>query len=148
MYRKGTEKDCKAVYGLICALEDSTLPFTRFSDIYREQLRDRRYFCLVWEEGGEVMGVLNLRFEKQLHRAEKVAEILEFVVQAACRSRGIGKTMFDEACRIAEEAGCTRLEVDSNRRRADAHRFYLREGMSLTHAKFTNSLKSGLDEEL
>ena len=90
MYRKGTEKDCKAVYGLICALEDSTLPFTRFSDIYREHLRDRRYFCLVWEEGGEVMGVLNLRFEKQLHRAEKVAEILEFVVQAACRSRGIG----------------------------------------------------------
>ena len=41
---------------------------------------------------------------------------------------------------IAKEEGCARLEVDSNQKRVDAHRFYEREGMRKTHFKLVKSL--------
>lgn len=140
MFRKGMEADCQAVYDLICKLEGVQLPYGRFLEIYRKQLEEKQYYCLVYEYENKVTGVLNLRFEEQLHRAEQVAEILEFVMEPAFRGKGIGKEMFALACRIAGENGCTRLEVASNQNRTDAHRFYVREGMENSHFRFFKPL--------
>lgn len=140
MYRKGNLNDCKTVYDLICELECRQLPFSRFSRIYQEQLADNHYYCLVWEWEQQVVSVLNLRFEEQLHHSERIAEIMEFAVQSSYRKQGIGKNMFTAACQIAKEAGCTQIEVACNQLRTDTHRFYLREGMKNFHFKFSKSL--------
>ena len=55
MYRKSTLEDCRAIYQLICELEQKELPYQRFSEIYYQQIQDSRYYCLVYEYNGSVV---------------------------------------------------------------------------------------------
>ncbi len=52
MYRKATLQDGERVYALICDMEQTQLPFQRFSAIYQRQVEDRAYYALVREESG------------------------------------------------------------------------------------------------
>lgn len=140
MYRKGTINDCEKVYNLICEMEQKQLPFDRFSAIYQKQISNRYFYCLICECENNVIGVLNLRFEEQLHHCEYIAEIMEFVVDSSYRKQGTGKEMFTKACELAKDFGCTQIEVACNQLRVDTHRFYLREGMHNFHFKFSKSL--------
>ncbi|MDW2796898.1 GNAT family N-acetyltransferase [Clostridium boliviensis] len=139
-YRKSDLDDCKAIYSLICELENRELPYERFCTIYRKQLSDCNYYCLVCEQDDIVIGVLNIRFESQLHHAEHIAEILEFAVSNTCRSKGIGKELFSQSCEIAKDNGCSHIEVACNQIRKNTHRFYMREGMHNLHFKFSKRL--------
>ena len=140
MYRKANVHDVKKVYDLICDMEQRELPYDRFQEIFCDQLCSRSYDCLVCERDNRVVGVLNLRFEEQLHHADSIAEIMEFAVDPACRNQGIGKGMLEQACLIAREHGCAQIEVACNRLREDTHRFYLREGTQNYHYKFSKPL--------
>lgn len=140
MYRKSGEKDCKAIYELICDMENKQLPYDIFEEIYRNQLARKDMYCIILEENGKVQAMLNLRFEEQLHHCEKIAEIMEFVVDAGSRDIGVGKEVLEEACRVAREYGCSQIEVACNQLRKDTHRFYEREGMHNFHYKFSRRL--------
>ena len=142
MFRKATSNDCRAIHKLICDMEDEDLPYLRFQEIFEKQLNDKRHECIICEENEIVIGVLNLRYEEQLHHAENIAEIMEFVIAPGYRKKGIGKKMFAYACQQATLRKCSQIEVASNQRRKDAHRFYLREGMENTHYKFSKRLNS------
>lgn len=107
MYRKATLNDCEKIYKLICDMECKQLPFKRFFVIYREQMNNRHYYCLIYEQENNIVGVLNLRFEEQLHNSEYIAEIMEFAVDSTYRKQGIGKEMFTKACELAKGFGCT-----------------------------------------
>jgi ribosomal protein S18 acetylase RimI-like enzyme len=48
----------------------------------------------------------------------------DVVVDAGCRSQGIGRQMMAHAVAQAREAGCYKLALSSNRRRERAHAFY------------------------
>ena len=141
MFRKASFNDCTLVYDLICDMELRKLPFNRFQDIYCDQLNRKNYYCLVNEQDNRLTGILNMRFEEQLHHAEHIAEIMEFVVDPEFRNKGIGKEMLEQACQIAKEYGCSQIEVACNQLRKDTHRFYLREGMHNFHYKFSKSLE-------
>lgn len=121
-------------------MEGEQLAYDRFSAAYQRQLADDRYHCLVYEQDRAVAGVLNLRFEEQLHHAACVAEIMEFAIDGAHRRQGIGSEMLAEACRIAAARGCIQIEAACNQLRTEAHRFYLREGLHNFHFKFSKSL--------
>ena len=87
----------------------------RISEKYiLRQLKDSHYYCLVCELDEEIVGVLNLRLEEQLHHVGKVAEILEFSILNGYRNKGIGKEMFEQACLVAQSKGCLQIEVDCN----------------------------------
>lgn len=137
MIRAAREEDGTQVYALICALEQTALPPEPFAAIYQEQLAAPGFCCLVWEDGGAVTGVLNLRMERQLHHAARIAEVLELVVAPSCRGQGIGKALLARACETARAEGCVQLELSTNCLRTGAHRFYEREGMRCFHKKFT-----------
>lgn len=62
-FRKGKAEDWKIVYDLICDMEGTELPAEAFRGIYDEKMDDSRFYCLFAEENGEVLEVLNLRFE-------------------------------------------------------------------------------------
>lgn len=139
IYRKATLIDCEKVYSLICDLEGKELPFEQFREIYCEQLNSKHY-CLLGGKDNNVLAVLNLRFEKQLHHSECIAEIMEFVVDTSCRSQRIGRQMFEQVIRIAESHGRSQMEVACNQRRTDTHRFYLGKGVDNSHYKFSKNL--------
>ena len=140
VFRKSEEKDGKAIYDLICDMENKQLPYGVFEEIYQKQLQKEEMYCLIREENGKVTAMLNLRFEEQLHHCEKIAEIMEFVVDAECRNAGVGKEVLAEAFRVALEQGCSQIEVACNQLRKDTHRFYEREGMHNYHYKFSRRL--------
>ena len=68
------------------------------------------------EYKGFVIGMLNIRFEEQLHHSKRIAEILEFAVVSAYRNKGIGKEMFAQSCQIATDNSCSQIEVACTRR--------------------------------
>ncbi len=139
-YRKGTFADCEQVFHLICEMEKKELAYDRFVEIFHKQLLRDRYYCLVCVMEEKVIGILNLRFEEQLHHSATIAEIMEFSVLPNYRKQGIGKEMFVKACELAKEFGCIQIEVACNQLRTDTHRFYIREGMHNFHFKFSKSL--------
>lgn len=145
--RRAAPGDCAAVHRLVCELEQTPLPFGPFLEIYRSQLADPRYICLICEREGRPVGVLNLRMEPQLHHAGAVAEILEFAVAVPCRGQGAGRFLLAQACQCAREAGCVLIEAACNQTRVSAHRFYRREGMEATHLRFAKRLAEKTPED-
>ena len=143
--RRATPADCRAAWELICDMEQTELPYEAFSAIFERQNANDAFYCLAAESGGRVVGVLNMRFEEQLHHAGLMAEMMEFAIAEDFRNAGLGHEMFAEACRIARERGCPQLELACNKLRLDAHRFYRREGMQDHHFKFSVRLDGQAD---
>ena len=140
MYRKAMLQDCKRIYTLICDMENRELSYEKFFLIFKQQIENTNYYCLVREEKKYIVGILNLRFEDQLHHSERIAEIMEFAIDSSCRNRGLGRDMFANACQIARDHGCIQIEVACNQLRIKAHRFYSSAGMNNFHYKFSKLL--------
>ena len=134
--RLAVRTDCAFIYDLICDMEAEELPYDEFTRIFAEQMADGCMLCLVAEDGGESVGFINLRMERQLHHAARIAEIMELVVASGHRSEGTGAQLFAAACRAARAAGCIQIEVACKQHRTRAHAFYERQGMESTHFKF------------
>ncbi|HVB49856.1 MAG TPA: GNAT family N-acetyltransferase [Burkholderiales bacterium] len=64
----------------------------------------------------------------------------DLVTDEALRSRGIGRLLLAECERVARERGCRVLALDSGTQRREAHRFYFREGMTITAFHFGKQL--------
>ena len=62
---------------------------------------------------------------------------MELIVSPAARSKGVGKALITAAKEQALLHHCVQIEVTSNQKRTNAHRFYQREGLTLTHVKLT-----------
>ncbi len=63
------------------------------------------------------------------------------VVDGALRGQGIGAELVAAAERLLAERGCQLVEVTSNLRRTDAHRFWEREGYERTSARFAKQVR-------
>ena len=137
-----TQADAKRIWELICILEDLELPYGTFEDIYLHQLASEDYRCLVARTapGAPAVGAINLRLERQLHHAARVADIMELVVDPDARSGGVGHALFQAGCAAAREAACVQIELETSCWREGAHRFYEREGMTFDHRSYTMKL--------
>ena len=143
-------KDSEEIRYLISEMEEKELPADTFGQIYRTQLHNDKFLCLVGEMAGKVVACINLRMEWQLHHAARICEIMEFAVQSDCRSQGIGKRLFDRACNEAKAEGCVQIEVACNQLRVRTHHFYERMGMHNFHYKFSLdfSTDAGIENRL
>jgi GNAT superfamily N-acetyltransferase len=64
----------------------------------------------------------------------------DLVTDAAERSRGVGHVLMSHLERVARDAGCENLVLDSGTHRHQAHKFYFREGMVITSFNFKKPL--------
>jgi len=89
---------------------------------------------VVAELDSAVVGTFQMSFIPYLMwRGGYVAEI-EFVrVARHLRGRRIGEQMMRWAIGQARSRGCVRVQLGTNKARADAHRFYERLGFKATH---------------
>jgi GNAT superfamily N-acetyltransferase len=97
--------------------------------------------ALLAEIDGRVVGCLTTSMTLVLHRPAPVGRISLMVVDEAFRSRGIGAQMVAAAERLLAEKGCQLVEVTSNLRRNDAHRFWERNGFERTSARFAKQVR-------
>lgn len=139
MIRPAQPADVTAVYDLMCNLEDKQFDFASFKANYEYLLNHEEVTMLVYEDT-TVKGFMNMVISLHLHHNDWVAEIKELIVDPAFRSQRIGQQLFHEAIQIAKEKKCVRIELSSNQKRVNAHRFYEREGMNKSHYNFTLDL--------
>lgn len=89
---------------------------------------------LVGEAGGRVVGVLQLTFIPNLtYRGGWRAQIEGVRVAADQRGLGLGAALMRHAIARAEERGCVLVQLTTDKRRADARRFYERLGFQGSH---------------
>ncbi len=73
-------------------------------------------------------------------RASRRAQVESVRVAAELRGQGIGALLMADAEARARAAGCTLLQLTSDRSRSRAHDFYLRLGYAASHLGFKKSL--------
>lgn len=102
---------------------------------------DPRNELIVVESGGEVVGTMQLTFIPGLSRrgAERL-QIEAVRVAASFRGQGIGRRMMEWAVRRGRERGCRLVQLTSDKKRADAHRFYTSLGFVPSHEGFKLNL--------
>jgi len=83
---------------------------------------------VVYELEGKLLGFMSVHFIPQIAFDADYAIISYLVVGEEARGKGIGKLLEEYAVELARERKCRRIYLHSNARRADAHRFYLRQG--------------------
>jgi ribosomal protein S18 acetylase RimI-like enzyme len=95
----------------------------------------------VWEEAGNVVSCLQLTFIPGLsYKASWVAHVEGVRVDASLRGQRIGEKMMRGVMEISRRRGCRIMQLQSNKLRLDAHRFYERLGFTKSHEAFKLSL--------
>jgi GNAT superfamily N-acetyltransferase len=98
---------------------------------------DPRHRLIVAEDAdaqGEVVATLQLSYLPQLsHRGSERAQIESVRVASTRRGGGIGRALMQWALDAARERGCPTVQLTTNTRRHDAHRFYESLGFTASH---------------
>ena len=89
----------------------------------------------VAEEGGRVLGVAVFRVIEKTHSGRELY-CDDLVTDEGARSRGVGRALVDYMDREARSRGCDVLALDSGTQREQAHKFYFREGLTVTAFHF------------
>ena len=105
-------------------------------------LSDRNEDLLVVEAGDtRVIAFLAMHFVPQVAVEGGFARISYLCVDKEMRSKGLGERLEREACRLAAERGCDRIELHCHARRTDAHGFYARQGYTESPKYFGKRLR-------
>jgi GNAT superfamily N-acetyltransferase len=84
--------------------------------------------------GDRTVGFLQITYIPGLSRAGAWRAQIEAVrVASDLRSQGIGRALMAEAIGRARARGCRLAQLTTDKRRGDAHRFYLRLGFVASH---------------
>ena len=113
----------------------------RAREAIADAIADPSAAVLVAEHRGELLGLCTAYLDLLSVRYGQRCWVEDLAVSPGHRSQGVGKELLDAAKRWARERGATHLELDSSDARADAHRFYEREGPSWRSACFAWELK-------
>ena len=88
----------------------------------------------VWDEDGEAMGCLQLTFLPGMsYQGSWTAQVEGVRVDSAMRGEGIGEEMMKFVIAESRKRGCRSLQLKTDKRRIDAHRFYERLGFVMSH---------------
>ncbi len=147
-YRDATAADLGFIVGLI--VEDSVVTTSDLAD----QPSHPRYLAaldaivsdpnqklVVAEYEGQAVGTLQLTFIPGIARLGEFRCLVEAVhIVPTHRNLGLGTEMIGWAVDQARARGCGLVQLTSNKKRLDAHRFYERLGFKKSHEGFKLSL--------
>ena len=103
-----------------------------------ERLRsDSSQLLMVAERDGIVVGTLQLTIIAGLSRRGSTRSVIEAVrVHSSQRGQGLGARLIQWAIDESRRQGCHLVQLTSDKRRPDAHRFYERLGFTPSHIGF------------
>ncbi|MFJ6747284.1 GNAT family N-acetyltransferase [Streptomyces sp. NPDC091266] len=100
-----------------------------------------RYGAAGDTEPETVLGFLQITYIPGLGRGGAERALLEAVrVRADRRGAGLGRRLIGEAVERARRRGCGLVQLTSDKRRTDAHRFYASLGFARSHDGFKLTL--------
>lgn len=145
LIRPAAEADLPAMVALLAddvrgrEREDASLPLDQgYARAFAEIRKRPDQHLMVGEQDGEVVATLQLTFVPGLTRKGAWRGVIEAVhVRSDKRSQGLGARMIAWAVETARARGdCPFLQLTSDKRRLDAHRFYERLGFERSHEGF------------
>ncbi|HEX2190621.1 MAG TPA: GNAT family N-acetyltransferase [Longimicrobiaceae bacterium] len=114
-------------------LRDEFLPRIR-------RMQEEGFLLAFLEEEGEVRAVAGYRYMDLLFSG-RTLYVDDLVTDPRQRSRGHGEALLGWLREQARERGCATLTLDSGVQRAEAHRFYFRQRMSIQGYHFSLPLE-------
>lgn len=134
--RQANLKDFDAIYEFVCGLENERFDKALLKQCYEVCLDTPNTHYLVATANDKPVGYISCHGQILLHHCGLVYEIQEMYVLPEYRSRGIGKILLDALLEQISKENYVLLEVASNMKRVDAHRFYEANGFVKTTYKF------------
>ena len=101
--------------------------------------RAEGYVLAYIAEQDKPVAVAGYRILSNLHYG-KYLYVDDLVTSANTHSKGLGKAMLDWLTDIATREDCAVIHLDSGTQRADAHKFYFREGFNIASYHFARLL--------
>jgi (aminoalkyl)phosphonate N-acetyltransferase len=138
--RPATAEDAEAVYALICELKQAQFDREAFHAGYLANLQDRNMHYQLAALDGHIVGMIGLHLQFHLHHVRWIGEIQELVVLPQSRGLNVGSQLLAWAEDAARRVDAEMTELSTSVKRVDAHRFYLREGYTQSHFRFTKAL--------
>lgn len=109
----------------------------RYLEVFEELQLDPNSELLVLDVEGDVVGTASLTYSLGLARQGMRRCTVESVhVAADWRSQGLGAVLIQAAIDLAHARGCGVVQLTSDKRRTDAHRFYRQLGFATSHEGF------------
>lgn len=140
--RRATSADLPALIALYAdddlgKSRETRFPDERYTTAFQAIDSDPNHILAVGELNGEIVTTLLLSFLPGLSRhGAWRAQIEAMRVLRDMRGHGIGKQMLDWAIEESRMRQCDLVQLTSDNRRPDAHRFYERAGFEQTHLGF------------
>ena len=107
--------------------------------LIRKMIATERFHLVAAIDEERVRAVAGYRYMDMLY-CGRMMYVDDLVTDEQARSRGYGKGLIDWLKREARDGGCVAVELISNVRRKDAHRFYFREGFAIEAFHFSVGL--------
>jgi GNAT superfamily N-acetyltransferase len=96
--------------------------------------KDPNNLQLIAEQDGEIVGTLQITFIRGVSRkGARRAQIEGVRVATGHRGKGVGREIFLRAIKLARAEGCSLVQLTTDKKRADAHRFYESLGFVASH---------------
>ena len=140
-FRRAAAADLAAIVALLAddelgkTREDLGPPLNpRYAKAFAAIAADPNQYLAVVEEGGAIVGCLQLSFIPGLSRRGLWRGQIESVrIASARRGGGLGRRMFEWAIAECRKRGCEVVQLSTDKTRTDARRFYESLGFAASH---------------
>jgi len=140
-FRRATERALEDIVALLAddelgrKREDPDPPLNpRYIDAFAAIDADRNQYLAVVEEGGEIVGCLQLTFIPGLSRLGAWRGLIESVrIASSRRGSGLGRRMFEWAIEECRRRRCEIVQLTTDKSRTEAKRFYEGLGFVASH---------------
>jgi ribosomal protein S18 acetylase RimI-like enzyme len=147
-FRRASAADLEDIVALLAddelgrKREDPDPPLNpRYIDAFAAIDADRNQFLVVVEEGGQIVGCLQLSFIPGLSRLGLWRGQIESVrIASTRRGGGLGKRLFEWAIEECRKRGCEIVQLTTDKSRTDARRFYEGLGFVASHEGMKRAL--------
>lgn len=98
------------------------------------------YKIFVAEFSQQIAGFIALHTYTQLHISGLVGRVMTFCVDETLQGQGIGSQLLQQAEAYFNDQQCVKIELNCNKRRTEAHKFYAKHGYQQTSLHFVKKL--------
>lgn len=130
--------DFESIHHFVNGLEATEFETKSLRDAFIQNINNPDFIYLIAEIDSQPIGYLSCHSQRLLHHGgQTIGEIQELYVKPEFRNIGVGKQLIDHLKALVKQKGIIQLEVTSNNKRVETHRFYEREQFIQSHKKFT-----------
>ncbi len=129
-----TDEEILATRQVMCQLRPR-IALEDYLPTVRRMMQAEGYLLVAVSDQGEVRAVAGYRFMEMLY-CGRILYVDDLNTDERYRSQGYGRQLLDWLKQEAKEKGCDELHLDSGVQRAQTHRFYFREGLTINAYHF------------